>query len=73
MEYPSFLWKSGLLRNRMLFLADERGKTVPAEGAVAQNVLDDLLPEGAFGAGSAVYFRFPCGGDSRWRALRSGP
>lgn len=63
MEYPSFLWKSGLLRNRTLFLADERGKTVPAEGAVAQNVLDDLLPEGAFGAGSAVYFRFPCGGE----------
>ena len=60
MEYPSLLWKSGLRRNRALFPVDERGKTVPAEGAVAQNVLDDLLPEGAFGAGSAVYFRFPC-------------
>jgi len=61
MEYPSLLWKSGLLQNHTLFLTDERGKTLPAEGAVAQNVLDDLLPEGAFGAGSAVYFRFPCG------------
>ena len=63
MDYPSLLWKNGLGHNRTLFLTDERGKTVPAEGAVAQNVLEDLLPEGAFGAGSAVYFRFPCDGE----------
>ena len=60
MEYPSLLWSAGLSRNRTLFPVNERGKTEPVPGAVSQTVLEDLLPEGAFGGGSAAYFRFPC-------------
>lgn len=60
MEYPSLLWQAGLTRNRLLFPVGENGKPVPAVGAVPVQTISDLLPEGVFGTGSAVYFRFPC-------------
>ena len=63
MEYPSLLWKDGLAKNRDIFPVGQNGKVTPAEGPVSQSVLDDLLPAGAFGPMSSVYFRFPCHAD----------
>lgn len=63
MDYPSLLWKDGLRQNRDVFPMGQNGKITPAQGTVAQSVLDDLLPAGAFSPMSSVYFRFPCHAD----------
>lgn len=60
MEYPSLLWENGLEATRRLFPLGTDGKIHPADGPVAQSVLDDLLPAGAFSPLSSTYFRFPC-------------